>query len=133
MYKKAHKGNLNHKKIETMKSINNESELIELIKDNQTSIYNILNNRMYVKGTGHSQVVFNRELKDMILKLACNVIGGNKRLSVRRFLAIGTYRHYALERIFIEGYDNKISVSYCAGQDYRGELQDLRNFIYKVV
>ena len=116
-----------------MKSINNESELIELIKDNQTSIYNVLNNRMYVTGTGHTQVMFNRELKNMILKLACSVIGGNKQLSVRRFLAIGTYRHYTLERMFIESYDNKISVSYCAGQDHRAELQDLRNFIYKVV
>jgi glutathionyl-hydroquinone reductase len=112
--------------------IHNKAELKELIQDNQTSIYNVLNNRAYVKGIGHTTVMFSKEIKDILLKLTVEVIGGNKSTSVRRFLANGQYRHYTLERMFIECYDNIISVNYCAGQDYRAEMQDLRRFIYTV-
>jgi hypothetical protein len=113
--------------------IHNESELIELIKDNQTSIYNVLNNRAYVKGKGHTQVFFSAEIKDLLFKLTVNVIGGRNQLKVRRFLNNGEYKHYTLERLFIESYNDKISVSYCAGQDYTAELSNLRKFIYSVV
>lgn len=113
--------------------IHNETELKELIKGHQTSIYNVLNNKAYTTGNGWSEVMFSKEVKDMLLALTVKVIGGNKPMSVRRFLANGTYRHYTLERMFIECYDNIISVSYCAGQDHTYELNDLRRFIYKVV
>ncbi len=113
--------------------IHNATELKELIKDNQTSIYNVLNNRAYIKGIGHTKVMFSKEIKDILFKLTVDVIGGRNSQKVRRFLANGEYKHFALERMFIESYNGNISVNYCAGQDYTAELSDLRKFIYKVV
>ena len=113
--------------------INNTAELTELIKDNQTSIYNVLNNRAYIKGIGHTKVMFSKEIKDILFKLTVDVIGGRNSQKVRRFLANGQHKHYTLERIFIESYNGNISVNYCAGQDYISELSNLRKFIYKVI
>lgn len=113
--------------------IHNESELIEFIRDNQTSMQKVLNNRAYIKGIGWGEVQFSYEIKKLLIDKAVNVIGGRNSLKVRRFLNNGTYQHWALDRLFITCYNNVINVDYCAGQDYVWELNNLRQYIYKVV
>ena len=73
------------------------------------------------------------QIKGIIFRLAVETIGGRNPLKVRRFLANGTHlKHFALERLILTNYDNKIGLTYCAGQDYPTELQDLRKYIYKL-
>lgn len=132
MVGRKYNNNLKYKDTETI-VIHNEEELKELINGHQTSMYNVLNNRTYVKGIGHTTVMFSKDIKDKLIDLCMITIGGNKHSLVKRFLANGTYRHYTLERMFIECYNGVISVNYCAGQDHTAELNDLRRFIYKVV
>jgi hypothetical protein len=115
-------------------TISTQTELNELLKDNQINIYNVLNNRAHVKGIGHTAVKFTEEIKGIIFRLAVETIGGRNPLKVRRFLNNGRHlKHFALERLILTNYDNKIGLTYCAGQDYPAELQDLRKYIYKVV
>lgn len=119
--------------METPIVIHNETELIELLKDNQISIYNVLNNRAHVKGIGHTRVEFSKPIKDLLFSSAVNTIGGRNGEKVRRFLNNGQYlKHFALERLFVENYSD-ISVKYSAGQDYPAELNSLRKYIYSVV
>lgn len=131
MVRRKYNNNLKYKDMEAI-VIHNEEELKELINGHQTSIYNVLNNRAYVKDIGHTTVMFSKDIKDKLIDLCMITIGGNKHSLVRRFLVNGTYRHYTLERMFIECYNGVISVNYCAGQDYILEMQELRCFIYKV-
>lgn len=115
-------------------TISTQTELKQFLTDNQTSIYNVLNNRAHVKGIGHTAVKFSEELKGEIFRATVETIGGRNALKVRRFLNNGRHlKHFALERLFVECREGKISVNYCAGQDYPGELQDLRRYIYNVI
>jgi hypothetical protein len=116
-----------------MKKFTTLQELFEATKGSQLSAQQLINRRAFINGEW-SDFEVSDELSDEITEKILEVLGGQSRtrINMRYTLRRATPQHWGLARIFIEKYgDSSIRFSYCAGQDYPAELQQIRKFLNK--
>jgi hypothetical protein len=99
--------------------------------DNQLTIQDLLNNRIYLKGKGWTNVKLTDELKEQIIDKVTEILGGwhSTRSTVRKSLQYREPQHWTLRRMFVNNYGNGAKISYCAGQCYTTELAEGRKYI----
>lgn len=103
----------NYKNIESLKN-----------KVNNLSLYNLMNKTIYINGVGFIKT--NNLLTDELIDQVCELLGGRykTRERIATVLSNQTFSKWYLERIM---YDFKRKCfTYCAGQDYPAELQEIR-------
>ena len=113
-----------------MSVISNYKELVSFSKS-QITAQGVLNGRLYGSFAGESacwqSVIFSPDFREKVINDLCGLYGGRKKERVKYSLSRSSPpQHWALSRTF---YDNE-RWSYCAGQDYPSELNDLRKYLY---
>lgn len=100
-------------------------------KANQLTLQNIINGQYYDNKKGWIKVPKSIDT-DHLIEMAVGVIGGNKKGRIRMMLKHYLPQHWAIDRVHFDlGRSGKIYCSYCAGQDYPYELNQLRKYLYK--
>ena len=104
-------------------------EQIKRFESQQVTIQDLLNGRMYLRNKGWSDVRLTDELKERICLETAGLLGGVYKTKKRVFntLLNDKPQHWGLDRIFIRQYKKEPAVlTYCAGQDYPTELNQIR-------
>jgi hypothetical protein len=100
----------------------------------QLNLQEILNNKFYHNKYGWIKTGMSQKERERAINMAVDVIGGRRKESIRGKLTYASPNHWALRRIFfnIGIYDGKLRCTYCAGQDYPYELNQLRKYLYSL-
>ena len=106
-----------------MKTLKSLEQLKKHCK-NQITAQDVLNGNLYGKD-GWESVKIAPELRKEIAESISELYGGrsNTKANIRYNLIHGRPQHWGLTRTFLESY----GWTYCAGQDYTVELQEIRN------
>ena len=95
---------------------------------NQLTLQAVLNGKMYHNNKGWVNVSLHT--RDKVIKdVIKNIIGGNKQDRLLWILRDAP-QHWALARILYS--TKRKNFSYCAGQDYPRELNQLRKYLYSL-
>jgi len=99
---------------------------IESLKNkvNNLNLYNLMNQCIYLENVGWINT--NNLLTDELIDQVCNLLGGHMKTKEKIFnvLSCQKFNKWYLERI---NYNFKRKCfTYCAGQDYPRELQEIR-------
>jgi len=100
---------------------------IESLKDKTQSdvnLYNLISKRVYLKTDGW--VTTNNILTDELIDKVCDLLGGQHKTRERISIVLKnqTFSKWYLERIMYNF--KRKCFTYCAGQDYPAELQEIR-------
>jgi hypothetical protein len=113
--------------------IKNYDELIKFAGEYQVTVQQVINQRLYNKEKGWSDVIIDGELRSKMANEVSQLIGGRQdtRDAVDRNLFFNKPKHWGLERIVLEQYygDNPPRWAYIAGQDYPSEIRTIRNYL----
>lgn len=94
----------------------------------QLTAQNLINGRAYIKGLGWSD--FEIENRDKHIAAALSVLGGRNNNAIQEKVRARKTQHWGLNRIVLECYpavaNGRPFWSYCAGQDYAGELASIK-------
>jgi len=107
------KAKRNYKNIESLKN-----------KVRKLNLYNLINQTIYINGIGWIKT--NDLLTDDLIDQVCELLGGHSKTKEKIFnvLRRQKFNKWYLERI---NYNFKRKCfTYCAGQDYPAELQEIR-------
>jgi len=118
-----------------MKTYNSLQELFNDFdfKNNQLNAQQVINKRAFINGDYQNfelSTEASLELVDMIL----DILGGRSQTksNMKSTLLYSTPQHWGLGRLLFAKYgDSPVRLSYCAGQDYPGELSTIRKFLSK--
>ena len=98
----------------------------------QLTARKILDGRAYGPD-GWENFEMTSELSASVVYDIADTIGGRKKDLVRNRLHYWKVTHWALDRLILnKRSDNTYYWSYCAGQDYPGELGELRRYLYSL-
>ena len=106
-------------------------QIYEATKGSQLTGQQLINRRANINGEWQDFEV-SEELSEEINNKIVEVLGGQQRTkrTIKNVLNYSKPQHWGLNRIHIEKYGNSpIKFSYCAGQDYPGELQTIRKYL----
>jgi len=108
----------------TYKNLNSLAKNVQ-----QLSVQQLINKRAYFNTgkSGHND--FNFELTDDLINDVVDILGGTPRTKENIFYTLknDTPQHWGLGRIFYSETTKRFS--YCAGQDYPAELNQIRTFL----
>lgn len=112
-----------------METVNKYTELLKICGDRQINAQDFINGRLYTKSEGWAYVEISEDLRDQFASEVSDLLGGwtKTKEAIRYTLVNGRPQHWGLGRILLENYSGKIGWSYCAGQDYAYETQQIRN------
>ena len=96
----------------------------------QLTAEQVINGRFYHSKKGWVSLTLTD--KETALQMIADCLGGRKRAKIESVLNWGKPQHWGLRRIFFKIYEDKIYCSYCAGQDYPGELNQIRKYLYNL-
>lgn len=115
---------------ETKQHFTTFADLLIATTGHQLTAQEIVNERTYISGNWEN-ISLSDELREEICKTISETLGGQykTRVKIFRSLYYGRPQHWGLRRVFFREYNGKILCSYCAGQDYPAELQQIRNAI----
>ena len=104
-------------------------------EDQQTTLQQLLNGRMNVKGQGWKNIILSNDLKKELCKAAAEKIGGREATTAKiyRNLMRSRPQHWALTRFTIEKYNNTAFLDYTAGQDQQEEFKMLRKELKRLL
>lgn len=110
-----------------MTTFNTYDEILAA-SDMQVSAQQLINGRMHTKAEGWTNIEISSELREKIADELSELYGGRSKTKSRVYssLRYGTPQHWGLGRTFLENYGNNPRFSYCAGQDYPYELNQIR-------
>lgn len=97
----------------------------------QLNVEQALCGRFYHKKHNWVKIPLSLAENHYLLEIAADTIGGRNRSGITRGLR-RTTGHWALRRLIFRQTDGKITCSYCAGQDYTAELNELRKHLYSL-
>lgn len=98
-------------------------------KVNQFTLENLNHERACIEGKGWSDIKVEENFRDESFKRIVDLLGGRKdtKETILFKLRNQPLSHWGLQRFI---YDVKYNRwSYCAGQDYTGEIAQIRNYI----
>ena len=107
-------------------------DLLKFGEENQVTAQQVVNQRLYNKVTGWTDVIIDGELLSKMANEVSQLLGGRHatRDAVDRNLFFNKPQHWGLERIVLEQYgDNPPRWAYIAGQDYPSEVRAIRNYL----
>ena len=94
----------------------------------QLNASEVINKRYHNKLTGWSKLNLSDTEQEKFIRKLVDAIGGRKKTYLIRLFTYSRPNHWALRRFFISPSDGRIT--YCAGQDYIAELNELRRYLY---
>ncbi len=99
--------------------------------DHQVNARELLNGRMYLNGLGWSDIELSPKLKEQVASDVSELLGGrsNTKAQVMRTLLHRRPQHWGLGRVILENYSGTPFLSYCAGQDYSWETNQIRTYL----
>lgn len=99
--------------------------------DHQITAQELLNGRMYLNGSGWTDIELSNTLKEQVANEVSELLGGrnNTKAQVKRALLHRRPQHWGLERVILEKYGKEPFLSYCAGQDYTWETNNIRTYL----
>lgn len=114
----------------TIIQFNSIAELYQATKESQLTGQEIVNGRAYINGSWQDFEI-EQGAKVELMKMISDTLGGQKKTKERILnnLLWGRPQHWGLNRVFFREYNEKILCSYCAGQDYNWELNQIRKSI----
>ena len=108
----------------TYKNLNSLAKNVQ-----QLSVQQLINKRAYFNTGVNGYDYFNFELTDDLINDIVDILGGTSRTKENIFYTLknDTPQHWGLGRIFYSPRTKRFS--YCAGQDYPVELNQIRTFL----
>lgn len=114
-----------------MKQVSNWEELLKESKGGQLTAQNIINRRVFSKKDGWHDIHIESDFFKEICWQIADTLGGWQKTKINVSWALRNERpqHWGLERVIIESYDGKITMSYFAGQDWNAETNQIRRYL----
>lgn len=113
-----------------MKTIKNLDHALKLANI-QLSAQDLISRRIYLKNKGWADVKLSDEFNNQLADMVAELLGGWRKTknNVKCTLIWGRPYHWGLKRIFVVKYKGMkhARLTYCAGQDYQVETQQIRN------
>lgn len=113
-----------------MKTAKKLKDLFKIAEGRQLTAQAVLNERIYAKDFKLSD-----ELREQIANDVSDVLGGHASTKNAVFNSLNASRppqHWGLNRILLDDYGRGPRWTYCAGQDYPAELNQIRNHLKKL-
>jgi hypothetical protein len=95
-----------------------------------TTAQEIINRRIYLN-YNWQDFELSEEAQAEAIEMIVETLGGQNKTkdAIRRTLSYSRPQHWGLRRVIFSKYGDKLRCSYCAGQDYPAELNQIRNAI----
>lgn len=117
-----------------MKTFKNLKEVFAAA-DHQVTAQELLNERLYLKGKGWSNIKISPELRETIISTIVETAGGHEKTKIKMYSKMRNSKpqHWAISRFLLSSYEKVRNgepyFSYCAGQDQTWEMKALRDFL----
>ena len=118
-----------------MKTIKTLAQAKKLVGDTQLNAQDLIRGQIYIKPKGWTKIKLSHECRLELANHISSILGGRNNTKIRVFnnILYNSPVHWGLERIIINRRTNQqdkrkktLHVSYCAGQDYTWETNEIR-------
>ena len=113
-----------------MRTLKSYKQINRICGGRQINAQSVLNGRIKTVSKGWESVKLSEDFKELLTNDIANSLGGRyktKQSICRNLKSDLTPQHWGLSRLMLEGGKSEFYWSYCAGQDYPYELQQIRN------
>lgn len=103
-------------------------------KVSQFNLDHLNHHRAPIIGKGWADVKIDPDFLEWSINETVKIIGGNEATKEKiKFILKNTpVNHWSLQKFIFSNYESGARWSYCAGQDYTGDICTIRNFLRKL-